>query len=225
MTIGAVTKRKFERVIVDSTVQKAVAFPADSRLLEGAHEKIARPARRAGIRLKLTHEREGKSLRRRAGDYAHAKQFKRPKKVRRKMGGVATSARDALEQWLQRAERLHAQRVHDKNKLYALHALEGECIGKARCPYEFEACSAFTRLTARTLAPPPNSGTLSEGFSQPAAICCQCDRLPSAHTAVTADSSAQPNEGHPKRDFPLQSGDVLREGVNNHPECTAVHTN
>ncbi len=155
VAIGAVTKREFERVIVDSTVQeKAIAFPTDSRLLEVAREKIARLAKGAGIRLKLTHEREGKSLRRRAAGYAHAKQFKRLKKVlrrqrtilgsllrevRRKMVGVAESVRDALEAWLQRAERLHAQRVHDKNKLYALHAPEVECIGKgkARCPYEF----------------------------------------------------------------------------------------
>jgi IS5 family transposase len=155
VAIGAVTKREFERVIVDSTVQeKSIAFPTDSRLLEVAREKIARQARRAGIRLKLTHEREGKSLRRCAAGYAHAKQFKRLKKVlrrqrtilgsllrevRRKLDGVAAPAREALEPWLQRAERLHTQRMHDKNKLYALHAPEVECIGKgkARCPYEF----------------------------------------------------------------------------------------
>ena len=155
VAVGAVTKREFERVIVDSTVQeKAIAFPTDSRLLEVTREKIARLAKRAGIRLKLTHEREGKSLRRRAAGYAHAKQFKRLKKVlrrqrtilgsllrevRRKMIDIGQDARAALETWLQRAERLHSQRTHDKNKLYALHAPEVECIGKgkARCPYEF----------------------------------------------------------------------------------------
>lgn len=44
-----------------------------------------------------------------------------------------------LEVWLQRAERIHRQRTHGKNKLYALHAPEVECIGKgrARKPYEF----------------------------------------------------------------------------------------
>ena len=40
---------------------------------------------------------------------------------------------------LARAERIRTQRPKDKNKLYALHAPEVECIskGKARKPYEF----------------------------------------------------------------------------------------
>jgi IS5 family transposase len=41
--------------------------------------------------------------------------------------------------WLERAERVRTQKRNDKNKLYALHAPEVECIskGKARTPYEF----------------------------------------------------------------------------------------
>jgi IS5 family transposase len=153
--MGAVKKAEFERVIVDTTVQeKAIAHPTDSRLLEVAREKVARLAKRAGIQLKQTHEREGKTLRRRAGGYAHAKQFKRLRtvlkrqrtilgrllrEVRRKMGGLADETRGKLETWVQRAERIHRQRPKDKNKLYALHAPEAECIskGKARHPYEF----------------------------------------------------------------------------------------
>jgi transposase, IS5 family len=44
-----------------------------------------------------------------------------------------------LRKWLERAERIRTQKRHDKNKLYALHAPEVECIGKgkARKPYEF----------------------------------------------------------------------------------------
>ena len=40
---------------------------------------------------------------------------------------------------LQRAERIRTQQRNTKNKLYALHAPEVECIskGKARNPYEF----------------------------------------------------------------------------------------
>ena len=155
VAMKAVGKREFERVIVDSTVQeKAIAHPTDSRLLEVAREKIVRLAKRAGIALKLTHEREGKTLRRRAAGYAHAKQFKRLKRVlrrqrtilgsllrevRRKMTALPKTAQDTLTVWLERAEQLHAQRPHDKGKLYALHAPEVECIGKgkARQPYEF----------------------------------------------------------------------------------------
>ena len=155
VAMGAVKKTEFERVIVDTTVQsKAIAHPTDSRLLEVAREKIARLAKRAGIKLKQTHEREGRTLRRRAGGYAHAKQFRRLRsvlkrqrtilgrllrEVRRKMDLVAEAAKLPLDTWLQRAERIHRQRPKDKNKLYALHAPEAECIGKgkARQPYEF----------------------------------------------------------------------------------------
>jgi IS5 family transposase len=44
-----------------------------------------------------------------------------------------------LAMWLQRAERIRTQQRDTKNKLYALHAPEVECIskGKARNPYEF----------------------------------------------------------------------------------------
>ena len=44
-----------------------------------------------------------------------------------------------LMKWLERAERIRTQQRHSKNKLYALHAPEVECIGKgkARKPYEF----------------------------------------------------------------------------------------
>jgi IS5 family transposase len=44
-----------------------------------------------------------------------------------------------LNTLLERAQRIHRQQPKDKNKLYALHAPEVECIGKgkARKPYEF----------------------------------------------------------------------------------------
>jgi IS5 family transposase len=78
----AVTPVEFERVIVDTTVQeKAIAYPTDSRLLEVSRARLVQLAQRAGLALKQTYEREGKRLRRRAGGYAHAKQFKRLRRV------------------------------------------------------------------------------------------------------------------------------------------------
>ena len=126
-------------------------------------------AKRAGIALKQTFAKQGKQLRRKAGGYAHAKQFRRLKKtvkrqrtilgvvmreVQRKLdahsqaiaaggepAGVPLSANAIgdLHMWLERAERIRTQQRYDKNKLYALHAPEVECIGKgkARKPYEF----------------------------------------------------------------------------------------
>lgn len=158
--------QELERVIVDSTVQeKAIAHPTDSRLLDIARRKVVMAAKRLGLKLKQTFEHEGAELRRRAGGYAHAKQFKRLRKVLRRqrtiLGIVIREARRKLAQrlqpgehnceapqaltlasmntWLERAERIRTQQPKSKNKLYALHAPEVECIskGKARKPYEF----------------------------------------------------------------------------------------
>ena len=168
--IKAIKPAELERVIVDTTVQeKAIAHPVDSRLLEIARHKVINAAKRAGIALKQTFVKEAKELRRKAGGYAHAKQFKRLKKavkrqrtilgvvmreVQRKLDALTkalaecgkpqveptgATALPALKTWMERAERIRTQQRHDKNKLYALHAPEVECIGKgkARKPYEF----------------------------------------------------------------------------------------
>ena len=42
------------------------------------------------------------------------------------------SERNALATLLERAERIRTQKLSDKNKLYALHAPEVECIGMYR---------------------------------------------------------------------------------------------
>lgn len=143
-----VTPGEFERVIVDTTVQeKAVAYPTDSRLLGVARARLVQLARRTGLNLKQTDEREGKLLSRRAGGYAHAKQFKRLRRVvkrqrtvlgrllrdiERKLSGAPAERQIQLRVWLGRAWRICRQRPKDKNRLYALHAPEVECIGKVR---------------------------------------------------------------------------------------------
>jgi IS5 family transposase len=126
----AVRPSEFERVIVDTTVQeKAIAYPTDSRLLEVAPAKLARLAQRAGLTLKQTYEREGEQLRRRAGGYAHAKQFKRLRwvlkrqrtilgrllrDIERKLSGASNEQQAALHIWLERAWRICRQRPKDK---------------------------------------------------------------------------------------------------------------
>jgi IS5 family transposase len=158
VTTKAVRPAEFERVIVDSTVQeKAIAHPVDSRLLEIARAKVVQAAKFAGISLKQTFVKEGRELRRKAGGYAHAKQFRRLRRtvkrqrtilgivlreVERKLASATTespSTIDRLKTLMARAERIRTQQPKDKNKLYALHAPEVECIGKgkARKPYEF----------------------------------------------------------------------------------------
>lgn len=59
--------------------------------------------------------------------------------IERKMSELPHAQQTSLQVWLERAWRICRQRPKDKNKLYALHAPEAECIGKgkARQPYEF----------------------------------------------------------------------------------------
>jgi IS5 family transposase len=158
VAIKAIRPAEFERVIVDSTVQeKAIAHPVDSRLLEIARATVVQAAQHVGIALKQTFVKEGKELRRKAGGYAHAKQFRRLKKtvkrqrtilgivlreIKRKLATATTESPTSLTRLttlMERAERIRTQQPKDKNKLYALHAPEVECIGKgkARKPYEF----------------------------------------------------------------------------------------
>ncbi|MDZ4280616.1 MAG: IS5 family transposase [Hydrogenophaga sp.] len=147
-------------VVVDSTVQeKAVAHPTDSKLLETARAKLVAVAQDAGIELKQTFAKEGRLLRFKAGRYAHAKQFKRMRRVikrqstvlgrlareiERKASGLSAAVREALSGALGKARRIADQSRSRKNasgtsKLYAWHAPEVECIakGKSRTPYEF----------------------------------------------------------------------------------------
>ncbi|SMQ93781.1 conditioned medium factor (density-sensing factor) [Xanthomonas fragariae] len=85
----AVDARELSRVIVDTTVQeKAIAYPTDSRLLEVARKKLVLLAKRHGIGLRQSYARQGPALSRKAGRYAHARQFKRMRRVLRRQRTV-----------------------------------------------------------------------------------------------------------------------------------------
>ena len=173
-------------------MEKAIAHPTDSRLLEVARARLIQVAKAAGFGLKQTFASEAKRLRWKAGGYAHARQFKRLRKVvhrqrtilgvvmrdiqRQRAGCPESPALAELDTLLARAERIRSQQPKDKNKLYALHAPEVECIGKgkARKPYEFgvKAGLAITHqhgliVGARTFPGNPYDGhTLNEQLEQ-----------------------------------------------------------
>jgi IS5 family transposase len=195
VAIKAVQAVDLERVIVDTTVQeKAISHPVDSRLLEIARHKVVSAAKRAGINLRQTFAKEGKELRRKAGGYAHAKQFRRLKRtvkrqrtvlgvvmreVQRKcqqpaLVPVSALALTQLQTWMGRAERIRTQKTKDKNKLYALHAPEVECLakGKARKPYEFgvKACVVISHKTGLMMGARTFPGNPYDGHILSAAI-------------------------------------------------------
>ena len=144
---------EFREVAVDTTVQpKAIAHPTDARLYDTARRRLVEAARREGVALRQSYARKGPEALRRAGRYAHAKQFKRARRMRKTLRnylgrvireferhGPWDVLSESTQKLLSRAKRLHRQETHDGHKLYALHAPEVVCIskGKARQRYEF----------------------------------------------------------------------------------------
>lgn len=181
-----------ENVIIDSTVQsKATAHPTDSRLLNIARYKLVKVAKECGLFFKQTYVKEAKNLNRRAGGYAHAKQFRRLKKVikrqrtivgillretARQLATVSEQAQLKLKEIMGLVTQLKNQKRNDKNKIYSLHAPEVECIGKGKSgkPYEFGVKTSIVVshqksliLGTRTFPSNPYDGhTLNEQLEQ-----------------------------------------------------------
>jgi IS5 family transposase len=162
----AVTQRQLERVTVDTTVQtKAVAHPTDSHLILRAIQWLNRAAKRHGIKLRQSFLRLATKARREVARLLHTGGHKQglrwlrfmrtwlgrlTRDIRRKIAGDP-ALEAAFATVLERAERILAQQPRDKNKLYALHAPEVECIGKgkARTRYEFGCKTSIATTNER----------------------------------------------------------------------------
>ncbi len=150
---GTIRRASLSTIVVDTTVQEmAIVYPTNSRLLNRARAQLADAAQAYGIELRQSYARLGPHAEHQAARYTHARQFRRMRGQLRKLRGwLGRVIRDverkaaqgtltgALAQRLELAKRLYAQRRESRNKLYALHAPEVECIakGKARTPHEF----------------------------------------------------------------------------------------
>ena len=129
--IGLIKPEELKKVVVDSAVMpKAIAYPTDSKLLETSRDKLVEAARANGITLKQTFEREGKHLTHKASRYAHAKQYRRMRKVikrqgtiggrlsreiARKANALSAAVQEALMQPLGKANRTRLQVKQGKN--------------------------------------------------------------------------------------------------------------
>ena len=193
---GVIKPSSVKRVIVDTTVmEKAIAHPTDSRLLERCREHLVKAAARHGLKLRQNYNREAPRLALQIGRYAHAKQYKRMRKalrtlrsrvgrvmrdVERQVAQVAEAGRATLNELIARTKRILTQKPKDKHKLYALHAPEVECIskGKSRTPYEFGVKVSITTthkeglvVGARSMPGNPYDGhTLAEALEQAAIL-------------------------------------------------------
>ena len=167
---GAIDAKSAKRVAVDTTVmEKAIAYPTESRLYERARDQLAVLAQEAGVELRQSYARLAPRLALQVGRYAHAKQFKRMRKALKKLKGYTGRVMRDLRRHLQDIPEgdlrdriitklaLVSQLLHQDpkggGKIYALHEPAVDCIskGKARVRYEFGCKVSVTT-------------TLDEGF-------------------------------------------------------------
>lgn len=162
----AVSQRQLERITVDTTVQtKAVAPPTDSHLILRSIEWLNRIAKRHRVKLRQSFLRLATKARREASRLMHTRGHKQGlrwvrkmrtwlgrliRDIRRKIAGNET-LEAAFEIVLERAETILGQQPGDKDKLYAFHAPEVECIGKgkARTRYEFGVKTSIATTNER----------------------------------------------------------------------------
>jgi IS5 family transposase len=154
---GVVTRDSFAHLIADSTVmEKHIAHPMDSALLETMRGKLVAFMREHGRAIRQSYSRQGPRLAQQIGRHAHAKQFKRMRRLlqkqrtwvgrltrepERQRDALPSTARGKADELIGLSRRLLEQ-VKDpqaKNKLCFLHEPAVDCIpkGKARKRYEF----------------------------------------------------------------------------------------
>jgi IS5 family transposase len=166
---GAAEPKHFQRVTVDTTVQpKAVTHPTDSKLLHRGVEILGRLARRHGVALRQSYTRVSTRARREVAKLIHRGRHREAERVvrrmrtwlgrlardiTRKIAGAAEAVRVAFATPLDRIAQLLRQRRDDRGreKIYALHAPEVECIGKGKARTRFEfGCKVSLATTNRT---------------------------------------------------------------------------
>lgn len=153
----ALEKQSMAHLCVDSTVmEKHIAHPTDSQLLEKCRIKLVEIIKRNSLTLRQSYARQGPRLSQQIGRYAHAKQFKRMRRgikkqstwvgrltreLKRQLNQLPESQRRLAEALIAQAQQLTYQAKHpaSKHKLYALHEPKVDCIskGKAHKRYEF----------------------------------------------------------------------------------------
>jgi len=162
-----VTPQACARVTLDTTIQtKAIAHPTDSYLLMRGIEWLNRLARKHSLKLRQSFLRVGHGAQRDVSRLIHGGGHKQAMRWVRKLrtwlgrldrdigrridGDGELEAAFAVAR--ERVARILAQKSGDRDKLYALHAPEVECIakGKARTRHEFGVKTSIAVTNART---------------------------------------------------------------------------
>ncbi|TGG89361.1 IS5 family transposase, partial [Natronospirillum operosum] len=164
---GTIKPESFKTAVIDTTVmEKAIAHPSDSKLLQKSRERLVALARKQGVKLRQTYAKEFRDLSYKASRYAHARQMNRLKRTNQTMATrvgrlirellnkvpveeVADDFLDILTRSSTAIRQAIDPGMRTAEKLFAFHAPEVECIrkGKARKPNEF-GCKVSVMTTA-----------------------------------------------------------------------------
>ncbi len=151
-----------DEICIDTTVQeKNITFPTDAKQYRKIHGKLLKLARREGISLDRTYEKEVKQLKQHTRFATHPKNRKKARKAVKRLKTISgrlmravarqmtAQQLDGYADQLALFRRMLEQKRSDKNKLYSLHEPHVYCMskGKAHQRYEFgtKASIATTR--------------------------------------------------------------------------------
>jgi len=147
-----------------------VTHPTDSKLLHCGVEILGRLARRHGLALRQSYTRVSTHARREVARLIHRGRHREAERkvsrmrtwlgrlardIARKVAGATEAARAAFATPLERIAQLLRQRREDRGreKIYALHAPEVECIGKGKARARFEFGCKVSLATTNRPAP------------------------------------------------------------------------
>ncbi len=148
LELNIIDEASCQTLVADTTVmEKAIAYPTDSRLFKRVQEQRGMLAKAQGISLRQSYEKELTHLKHKAAGYAHARQFKRLKKALKKMATlvgrltrdilrklpVTEQSRLILEKAAQASQLIkQTQQDWEGPKRYSLHEADVQCIAKGK---------------------------------------------------------------------------------------------
>ena len=148
-----------DEMCIDTTVQeKNITFPTDAKQYRKVHGHLLKMARKEGLALSRTYEKEVRHLKRHTRFATHPKNRKKARYAVKRLKTISgrllrelqrkmtPGQRERYGEQINLYERMLKQKRGDKNKLYSLHEPHVYCMskGKAHQRYEFGAKASIT---------------------------------------------------------------------------------
>lgn len=151
-----------DEVCIDTTVQeKNITFPTDAKQYRKIHGKLLKLARKEGLRLERTYEKEVKRLKQQTRFASHPKNRQKARRAVKRLKTISGRLMRAVErqmtseqlesyrQELTLFKRMLDQKRGDKNKLYSLHEPHVYCMSKGKAHQRYEFGTKASIVTTR----------------------------------------------------------------------------